>query len=36
MNGLLITGIGVWIFFIASALHVRFRERSTAQKRIRH
>ena len=26
MNGLLVTGIGVWIFFIANALYVRFRE----------
>jgi hypothetical protein len=33
MNAFIITGIGVWIFFIASALYVRFRERSAAQKK---
>jgi hypothetical protein len=32
MNGLIVTGIAVWIFFIALALLVRFRERKAIKR----
>jgi hypothetical protein len=32
MNGLIVTGIALWIFFVVSALVVRFRERKAVKR----